>query len=94
MVSYNNSNVVQCLRQYDMFANSLNLVRVRDERTMIINQLTKLEKKIIELRYGLGGRNAFTQKEIAKFLGISRSYVSRIEKKAIAKLCTAMNVNC
>lgn len=49
MISYNNSNVVQCLRQYDMFANSLNLVRVRDERTMIINQLTKLEKKIIEL---------------------------------------------
>lgn len=49
MISYNNSNVVQCLRQYDMFANSLNLVRVRDERTMIINQLTKLENKIIDL---------------------------------------------
>ena len=49
MVSYNNSNVVQCLRQYDMFANSLNLVKTRDEKDMIINQLTKLEKKIIEL---------------------------------------------
>ena len=49
MVSYNNSNVVQCLRQYDMFANSLNLVKTREERDMIIKQLTKLEKKIIEL---------------------------------------------
>ncbi|MBQ2872755.1 MAG: hypothetical protein IJE89_02005 [Bacilli bacterium] len=49
MISYNNSNVVQCLRQYDMFANSLNLVKTREEKNMIIKQLTKLEKKIIEL---------------------------------------------
>ena len=49
MINYNSSNVVQCLRQYDMFANSLNLVKVTDERNMIINQLTKLEKKIIDL---------------------------------------------
>ena len=49
MVSYNNSNVVQCLRQYDMFANSLNLVKTREEKNMIIKQLTKLENKIIEL---------------------------------------------
>ena len=49
MVSYNNSNVVQCLRQYDMFANSLNLVKTRDEKNMIIKQLTRLENKIIEL---------------------------------------------
>ena len=49
MVSYNNSNVVQSLRQYDMFANSLNLVKTREEKDMIIKQLTKLEKKIIEL---------------------------------------------
>ena len=49
MVSYNNSSVVQCLRQYDMFANSLNLVKTRDEKNMIIKQLTKLENKIIDL---------------------------------------------
>lgn len=49
MINYNNSNVVQCLRQYDMFANSLNLIKVTNERNMIINQLTKLEKKIIDL---------------------------------------------
>ena len=48
--------------------------------------LTAREKKIIELRYGLCGRNVFTQKEIAALMGISRSYVSRIEKKALEKL--------
>lgn len=49
MVSYNNSNVVQCLRQYDMFAKGLNLVKTREEREGIIKQLTKLESKIISL---------------------------------------------
>lgn len=49
MVSYNNGNVVQYLRQYDMFANSLNLVKTREEKNMIIKQLTKLENKILEL---------------------------------------------
>lgn len=49
MVSYNNSNVVQCVRQYGMFADSLNLVKTNEERKMIIKQLTKLEQKIIDL---------------------------------------------
>lgn len=49
MVSYNNSNVVQCVRQYGMFADSLNLVKTTEERKMIIKQLTKLEQKIIDL---------------------------------------------
>ena len=44
------------------------------------------EKLIIELRFGLNGKEAKTQNEIAKMLGISRSYVSRIETKAISKL--------
>lgn len=44
------------------------------------------EQQIITLRYGLGGGAPLTQREVAKLLGISRSYVSRIEKKAIATL--------
>lgn len=44
------------------------------------------EKTIIELRFGLGGYKPKTQNEIAKMMGISRSYVSRIETKAIGKL--------
>ena len=44
------------------------------------------EKMIIELRFGLNGRKPKTQNEIAQMIGISRSYVSRIETKAISKL--------
>lgn len=44
------------------------------------------ERTIIELRFGLKGEKPKTQKEIAKMMGISRSYVSRIETKAIEKL--------
>ena len=48
--------------------------------------LKEREKKILELRYGLNGKKPKTQNEIAKIFGISRSYVSRIETKAINKL--------
>ena len=48
--------------------------------------LTKREQEIINKRYGLSGQKETTQKEIAKELGISRSYVSRIEKRALTKL--------
>lgn len=48
--------------------------------------LTPREKEVIDLRYGLYRRKPATQREIAARLGISRSYVSRIEKKALEKL--------
>lgn len=48
--------------------------------------LKNREKTIIELRFGLGEKKPKTQKEIANIMGISRSYVSRIETKAIGKL--------
>ena len=53
--------------------------------------LTKRELLVIELRYGLGGAQILPQREIAKRLGISRSYVSRIEKKALGKLNRELN---
>ena len=48
--------------------------------------LTPREREIVTLRYGLGDRTPKTQREIAAMCGISRSYVSRIEKKALEKL--------
>ena len=51
--------------------------------------LTKREREIIVLRYGLSGGREVTQREIADKLNISRSYVSRIEKKALKKLKAA-----
>jgi len=53
----------------------------------IKTSLAEREQQIISLRYGLGGRSELPQREVAGILGISRSYVSRIEKKAIEKLC-------
>ena len=44
------------------------------------------EREIIELRYGLNGKRELTQKEVADKLGISQSYISRLEKKIIARL--------
>ena len=52
--------------------------------------LTEREAQIIRKRYGLGGTQPYTQREIAKELGISRSYVSRIEKRALEKLEEAL----
>ena len=49
--------------------------------------LADREQQILRLRYGLYGTKALPQREVANILGISRSYVSRIEKKAIDKLC-------
>ena len=51
--------------------------------SIIKNVLSSREYEIICMRYGIGGKPAYTQREIAKKLGISRSYISRLEKKAI-----------
>jgi len=53
---------------------------------LIRDVLDEREREVIVLRYGLGGATALTQKEVAGRLGISRSYVSRIEKKSLEKL--------
>lgn len=51
-----------------------------------INKLNDRDKEIIVLRYGLNGKKEMTQKDVAILLGISQSYISRIEKKVIKKL--------
>ena len=56
----------------------------------LLRTLDERERGIIAMRYGLGGGRVRTQKEIAGMLGISRSYVSRIEKTALEKLRAAL----
>ena len=51
-----------------------------------IGSLGPREREIIEMRFGLGGRKELTQKEVADRLGISQSYISRLEKKTIERL--------
>ena len=60
----------------------------------MLNEVMRLnprDRDIIILRYGLMGREELTQKEVAEKLGISQSYISRIEKKVIKRLKTLVN---
>ena len=52
----------------------------------LLGKLSKREQTIITMRYGLGGKDEMTQKEVADSLGISQSYISRLEKKIINRL--------
>jgi RNA polymerase sporulation-specific sigma factor len=65
------------------------LVEMKIERSKLMEKLKKLEEReqmVLEMRYGLKDGVRKTQREIAKVLGISRSYVSRIENRALQKL--------
>ena len=61
----------------------------KTEKVLVIDEITKLSKRdreIMVLRYGLDGNRELTQKEVANKLGISQSYISRIEKKVIRRI--------
>lgn len=60
-------------------------------RKLVQKSLTPREAEIIRLRYGLGGTVPLTQREVAASFGISRSYVSRLESKALSKLRDEFN---
>lgn len=64
--------------------------QIRLVRSAVEQQLDDRERQVISLRYGLDGGMPLRQREVAKTLGISRSYVSRIEKKALEKLHQAL----
>lgn len=70
----------------DVFDEINSDIQVRRLYKNIKDELDERERKVILLRYGLSGKRCHTQKEVAKMLKISRSYVSRIEKKAVGKL--------
>ena len=64
-------------------------IEAAEERQMIrdaVSRLGERERIIIEMRYGMGGREEMTQKEVADALGISQSYISRLEKRIIKPL--------
>lgn len=57
----------------------------------IINNLPKREREIIDMRFGLDEKEELTQKEVADIMGISQSYISRLEKRIIKKLGNRLN---
>ncbi|MGN0711727.1 MAG: RNA polymerase sporulation sigma factor SigK [Anaerovoracaceae bacterium] len=75
----------------DEILNGIHLkMQIQSLYKALSHTLTNREKLIIIKRYGIFGEEPLTQRELAKELGISRSYVSRIEKKAIEKLKASM----
>lgn len=66
-------------------------IKLQKLRVILNSALDERELKIINMRYGLCGEKELTQREIAKKLGISRSYVSRIETAVLDKLRNKLN---
>ena len=74
----------------DLFESICTQQRSEQVRRAVAEHLQGREKQVIQLRYGLNGNAPQRQREVAKILGISRSYVSRIEKKALKTLERAL----
>lgn len=73
-------------QQPDILENMELSANIRKLFLLMEEVLTPREREILTMRYGLNGRREATQNEIGAEMGISRSYVSRIEKKALQKL--------
>lgn len=87
------------LKLEDILGTDIDLVPDTLEKTVDKELLSKeieglrdRDKEIMTLRYGLNNTKEYTQKEVASMLGISQSYISRIEKKVIKKLKMTMNI--
>lgn len=76
----------------DIITKELESKMDRNDLAAEIDKLDEREKQIMTLRYGLHNTEEYTQKEVAEMLGISQSYISRIEKKVIKKLKGVMRV--
>lgn len=74
----------------DLLEQVSNREAVEQLRLCLDNCLTDQERQVISLRYGLGNDTPKRQREVAQITGISRSYVSRIEKRALEKLKAAL----
>lgn len=74
----------------DLMEEVSNREEIRRMLDAVDRVLTQQEKQVILMRYGLGGYPPHRQRQVAKATGISRSYVSRIEKRALEKLRTAL----
>lgn len=78
----------------DDFADNLDKkINLQKINKYLTETLTKRELQIINLRYGLNGSKPLTQREVSSIMNISRSYVSRIEKKALEKLKARYDTN-
>lgn len=78
---------------HDIIKKEIESVDQREKFYDALNLLSKREQQILMLRYGLNNHDEQTQKDVASLLGISQSYISRLEKKIIKKLRNKLNEN-
>ena len=74
----------------DLLERVSNREQIQQLRKAVETELTAQEKQVIQLRYGLQNQMPLRQREVAQITGISRSYISRIEKRALEKLRKAI----
>ena len=74
----------------DLVSRELDATVEKQMLAAAVETLTDRERDIVRMRYGLGGGGEHTQKEVADMMGISQSYISRLEKRIIGKLRTEM----
>ncbi len=80
-----------CTQNHEDYSDSMERKNQLRIMTQVVNSsLNEREKRILIMRFGLNGTDELTQREVGKILGISRSYVSRIEKRALDKLRESM----
>ena len=88
----NSLSLIDILALDDTIADDLDIkLKLEHLKMLVLEELDEREKTILIMRYGLKNNMPITQRETAKKLGISRSYVSRIEKKALEKLRKKMD---
>lgn len=88
----NSLSLMDVLAQEDDMFENISSAEMKELLIVYVNTvLDPREREIIVLRYGLEGKNPLPQREVALKCGISRSYVSRIEKRAIEKLKKAFD---
>ena len=75
----------------DIISKEIEEIEQKRAMYLALKELSKREQEILILRYGLNGQDELTQKDVADLMGISQSYISRLEKKIIKKLRRKLN---
>ena len=89
----NEITLMEVLAGEDTIFEEVEMILLQERLAVILQGLEIRERKILTMRFGLVGEERHTQKQVAEMLGISRSYVSRIEKRVLQKLGRQLNLS-
>ncbi|NLA04595.1 MAG: RNA polymerase sporulation sigma factor SigK [Firmicutes bacterium] len=89
----NEITLMEVLAGEDTIFEEVEMILLQEKLMGMLKNLEQRERKILTMRFGLVGERRHTQKQVAEMLGISRSYVSRIEKRVLQKLGREFNLS-